>query len=345
MNIFFASFLKVLGLISAILFLLLILAGITKFSSVSEEGLKYNLIEGELDAENQIAILELKGPIFNTNNNNNFFSFNAISPKKIRKIFSNLSILKPDVLLIKINSPGGTVSASNEVYQIIKKFNNANDTKIYFIAKEILASGAYWVAQSGDRIYANYGTLIGSIGVRSPDWIYFDNPISISTGIIGQSIETKNGIKVFSQSAGDSKDIFNPFRKPTNKELEHLKNLSEEIYNDFLNLISKNRKIEKNILRDEIGALIFNTKAAQNNFLIDKTINIDELINLIILDNNFKNYKVIEILYDNLSFFQNFIYTLLIDFENIPVTKSNLCESIKTQFTSILPYYSYSCLN
>ena len=46
-----------------------------------------------------------------------------------------------------------------------------------------MASGAYWVSLASDKIYANYGSLVGSIGVRGPDWIYFDTPVSISKGI------------------------------------------------------------------------------------------------------------------------------------------------------------------
>ena len=63
---------------------------------------------------------------------------------------------------------------------------------------------------SGDKIYANYGSIIGSIGVSGPSWYYYDKPKSISTGILGQKIETENGIYIFDQNAGNSKDLFNP---------------------------------------------------------------------------------------------------------------------------------------
>ena len=51
-----------------------------------------------------------------------------------------------------------------------------------------MASGAYWAALSGNKIFANYGSLIGSIGVKGPDWIYFDEPILISNGLLGSSV-------------------------------------------------------------------------------------------------------------------------------------------------------------
>ena len=59
------------------------------------------------------------------------------------------------------------------------------------------ASGGCWAALASDKIYAGYGAIIGSIGVRGPDWSYYDNPVSISTGILGKSVETKGGIKKY----------------------------------------------------------------------------------------------------------------------------------------------------
>ena len=58
-----------------------------------------------------------------------------------------------------------------------------------------MASGAYWAALSGNKIFANYGSLIGSIGVKGPDWIYFDNPIVISNGLLGSSVVTKTVLR------------------------------------------------------------------------------------------------------------------------------------------------------
>ena len=66
----------------------------------------------------------------------------------------------------------------------------------------MLTSGAYWVSLSGDKIFASYGAIIGSIGVKGPDWIYFNSPTSLSSGILGTSIESPNGIKMYSNIAG-----------------------------------------------------------------------------------------------------------------------------------------------
>ena len=76
------------------------------------------------------------------------------------------------------------------------------------------------------------------------------------------------------------KDIFNPFRKPTKEEMNKLQTMVDDIYSHFVNLVSINRKIEKNIITDDIGAMVFNSKRAKLNYLIDdeKNINVTKII-------------------------------------------------------------------
>ena len=196
--------------------------------------------------------------------------------------------------MVSINSPGGTVSASSELYDHFNEFKKKSNSKIYFHSSEILTSGGYWSSLAGEKIYANYGAIIGSIGVKGPDWIYFNEPKLISFGILGQTIEVKDEIKVYSTNAGKSKDLFNLFEKPTNEELSHLNIMVRKINNDFIQLVSKNRKIEKEIIKNEIGGLIFNSSQAKDHFLIDEEIGIEELVNLIIKENEFKNIRVLK---------------------------------------------------
>ena len=63
-----------------------------------------------------------------------------------------------------------------------------------------------------------------------------------------------------------------PFRPPTNNEINDLQIAVQNIYNDFVNVISKNRKIENEFIINEIGAMIYDTKTAKEKFLIDDTI-------------------------------------------------------------------------
>ena len=80
--------------------------------------------------------------------------------------------------------------------------------------------------------------------------IYYNSPTSLSPGILGGYIESPNGIKLYSNIAGISKDIFNPFREPTDKEITQLQQMVDDIYEDFINLVSSSRKIETKIIKE-----------------------------------------------------------------------------------------------
>ena len=140
-----------------------------------------------------------------------------------------------------------------------EEFKNKSQIKIFLHTNEILASGGYWAALASDKIYANYGAMIGSIGVRGPEWIFFEKPFSISTGILGKSIQTKGVIKKYNTIAGNSKDLFDSFRMPTKKELDSLQDIVNSIYIDFVNAVAKNRSIENDFIIQNLGALIFDS--------------------------------------------------------------------------------------
>jgi len=343
MNAFFSIFLKVSGFLFSILFFILVVIGISTYTNNNRLTDYFQFVEGDQNSENSIIIFNLSGPIINDKMQfSNFSNIETITPKKIIKKLEIVKKIKPQILIVSIDSPGGTVSASNEIYRILINFKTNNNIKVYFHTDEILASGAYWISMAGDKIYASYGSLIGSIGIKGPDWFYYDEPTSISSGLFGNTIETKNAIKVFSQNAGSSKDLLNPFREPTKNELKHLKSLIDTFYKDFIRLVSKNRSIESGILKNQIGALIYNSKQAKSNFLIDEVISLDDLIKKIIKQNNFEKYKLLE----NIEKKQSLLEKIFIDFNKNKEEadlRSSICSKLKTNFVSIYSLEYVGC--
>ena len=343
MAIFFNNFLRTLGVFFAILLAVLIIIAISTYTNYQENS-DFDLVRGNIEANDTIFILELNGPIIHSEAFiNDLVGMNMISPKAVKDNLDAIKKLNPNILIVSINSPGGTVSASNELYNNIKEFKKKSNSKIYFHSSEMLASGGYWSSLSGDRIYANYGAIIGSIGVRGPDWIFFNKPNLISSGILGQTIEVKDEIKIYSTNAGRSKDLFNSFRKPTEEELTHLNTMVERINEDFVQLVSKNRKIEKEVIKNDIGGLIFNSSQAKDNFLIDEEISLQELVDLIIQENKFKNVRVLKKSQNKESLF-NMLFSNTIttknDFDNYHINK---CNRIRNNLVSILSYSSVGC--
>ena len=212
---------------------------------------------------------------------------------------------------------------------------------MYFFTKEILASGGYWVATTANKIYASYGSIIGSIGVSGPSWFYYNTPTSLSSGIFGQRIETKEGIEVFNQNAGEGKDLFNPFRRPRNDEIKHLQSIVDDIYIDFISKVSKSRKIEISNLKNNIGALIYSSNQAKNNFLIDDILDYEKLIKLIIMENEFEDYKI----YENKSS-KSILSNLLVkhkDQTNDNYLLENICRNLETSISVVIPFYLKDC--
>ncbi len=339
--IFFSVFFRTLGFLCALLIFIIIINLVLNFSN--ELGKKqFTMTEGIPSSNNIIANINLNGPIFNNNSNvlgNNLYDY--INPSQVKSYLEELKELEIKALIININSPGGSVSATAELEQIIYEFKKQTNTKVYFFTKEILASGGYWVATTADKIFASYGSIIGSIGVSGPSWFYYNTPTSLSSGIFSQTIETKEGIEVFNQNAGEGKDLFNPFRRPRSDEIKHLQNIVDDVYNDFITKVSKSRKIEISNLKNDIGALIYSSNQAKNNFLIDDILNYKTLIKLIIKENKFEDYKIYENKISN-----SFLTNLLVNYKdqtNNKYSLENICRNLETNISVVIPVYLKDC--
>ena len=336
--VFFNVFFRTLGFLGALLVFFLIISTLLNISNNLQKS-KFTMIEGDQNSKNIIGVINLNGPIFNNSSNvleNNFYDY--INPEHIRLYLEELKELNVKVLLININSPGGTVTATAELENIFNNFKKELNLKIYFYTNEILASGGYWIATTADKIFASYGSTIGSIGVGGPSWYYYNTPLSVSSGLLGQSIETKKGIEVFNQNAGQSKDLFNPFRKPKDQEILHLQKIVDEIYEDFITKVSKNRKIEIDTIRNNIGALIYSSTQAKGKFLIDDVVTYETLIEYIIKENNFNDYTIYENIIQK-SLLGNFIAS----YKDNNDTKFNICKRFEMSINAITPLFLKEC--
>ena len=330
MSTFFNTFSKIFGFFSAIFVFLILLVLIVIFLKPLISISKFQNYGENNGSINKIAILKLSGPIISSNDRiYNFSNANAIYPSLIKEYLNDLE--KQEILgvIISINSPGGSVSASNSIFNLINDFKENNNVPIYFHSTDILASGAYWISMAGNKIYTSYGSLVGSIGVKGPDWIYYNTPNLLSSGFLGNAIESQKGIRLFSNTAGKSKDILNPFRAPTVNESKNLQIMVDQIYKDFIKIVASNRKIEKKILINEIGAMIYSSRDAKKNFLIDDIKNLDEVVNIMKKKLKIKDIGVIT----NESKFKNLNLSLSFNNKNKDLVNSIFCNNIKNQLS------------
>ncbi len=121
------------------------------------------------------------------------------------------------------------------------------------------------------------------------------------------------------------------------------------IYNDFVNLVSSNRKIEKNIVVNEIGAMIYNSKEAQKHYLIDGQKNINETIEVMAKELNLVNTNIISNNKKNLFNFQKFNFFMnVLDNKQYTLNENlinkKFCNNIKNEFSvTTFNFYNSMC--
>ena len=130
---FLSSFSKIFGFLAALLVFFLFIGGL---STYLQDNSNFYFLNGEKNSKNIIAIMKINGPIIsnpeNLNNFNVFNNINAIYPSQIEKFLNELETLKIKGLIVSIDSPGGSVFASNEIYALFKNFKKNNNITLYF---------------------------------------------------------------------------------------------------------------------------------------------------------------------------------------------------------------------
>lgn len=158
-------------------------------------------------------------------------------------------------VLVRIDSPGGAVAPAQEIYEEMKRF--AVDQKPLIVSMgNIAASGGYYIASPAKKIFANPGTLTGSIGVimQFPQY---------------HKLFDKIGIKMTTFKAGDLKDIGNPHREFSEDEKEFLQQMINNTHEQFIQDVSKARDMDINKLRLVADGRILNGQQALAAGLVD----------------------------------------------------------------------------
>ena len=120
--VFFTVFFRTFGFLSALLAFFLIISVLLNLSNNLQKS-EFTMIEGDQNSKNIIGVINLNGPIFNNSSNllkNNIYDY--INPEHIKLYLEELKELKVKILLININSPGGTVTATSQLENIFKNF-------------------------------------------------------------------------------------------------------------------------------------------------------------------------------------------------------------------------------
>ncbi len=184
-------------------------------------------------------------------------------------------------LVLYINSPGGSASSSYEIFSALKRFKEKTNKKIYAYIQTIGASGGYYVACAGDKIFSDPNALTGSIGARISIIYYYD-------------LLKKIGIYEKTIKSGKYKDIGSPFREMTKEEEKILENFVMDVYEEFLKTVTRERKIPVERLKEFADGSIFSGKRAKEIGLVDDVLSFEEFKEVLKRDFSLKEIKFIK---------------------------------------------------
>lgn len=193
----------------------------------------------------RIAVLKLSGVIVNP--------YPLVN--KIERLKNSKNVV---ALVLRVDSPGGSVGASQEIYRAIERFRNSGKPVVISMGN-VAASGGYYVSAAGNYIFANPGTITGSIGV-------------IIQHIAYKELMDKIGIKSTSIKTGKFKDTLSPFKGLSEEEKKYLQETVNEALEQFIQAILKYRKdkISEEKLREIADGRIFTGKKALELGLVDE---------------------------------------------------------------------------
>jgi protease IV len=173
--------------------------------------------------------------------------------KELRKAVKDKHV---KAVLLRINSPGGTVSASQEISQEIDDLRSKGKPVVVSMA-DLAASGGYYIASAADKIVAEPGTLTGSIGV-------------ILSTMNLKGLGDKLGLQPQVIKSGQFKDIGSPYRAMTPAEKELLQALIMDSYEQFVAAVATGRKMPVDTVKQLADGRVYSGRQALKLGLIDK---------------------------------------------------------------------------
>ena len=200
-----------------------------------------------------IGVVEIKGPIVTSKR----------TVKDIRQFDQNPAIKG---LLIRVDSPGGGVAASQEIYSALSDVKTRK--KVVVSMGAVAASGGYYVSLPADKIVANPGTITGSIGV-------------IMEFPVFHKLLNKLGIRFETIKSREFKDIGSPFRDMTRDEQKLLKDVVLDVYDQFVSTVSKERNLDRETVLHYADGRIMSGRQAYKAGLVDTLGSFEVAVNIL----------------------------------------------------------------
>lgn len=201
-----------------------------------------------------------------------------VSGPTVKSIEELINEEKVKGVVVRINSPGGSATASEAIRQSLLELSQKKP--VVFSMGEVAASGGYWVTCIGQPIYAEQGTITGSIGVFS---------LKISIG----SLLRRVGVHVETVALDDSAALNGIDRSWSDEDVANMQRFIDDVYTKFLTYASESRKIPVEKLKSLAGGRVWSGEQAKQAGLVDELGGVDDCIAVVAKKASISDYKVV----------------------------------------------------
>jgi len=209
-----------------------------------------------IKARDHIQVVKLTGMIVDRPEQGLLSGSRGSAAQCIKALRQAAKSKRVKAVLIRMNTPGGTVSTSQEINDAVVAVK-AEGKPVYASMSDLSASGGYYVACACDKIFAEPGTITGSIGVIM-------NLMNFKT------LGDKVGITAQAVKSGPYKDIASPYRAMTEEEKNILQSLISDTYDQFVTAVAKGRRMKVEDVKRLADGRIYSGRQAKKNGLIDE---------------------------------------------------------------------------
>jgi protease-4 len=171
-------------------------------------------------------------------------------------------------LVLRINSPGGTVTASDIMYRELELFRRAKKIPTVAVMMDVAASGGYYIALGADQIVAHPTTVTGSIGV-------------IMLTINAEGLLQKIGVSAAAIKSGERKDMGSPFRTLTAEERAIFQSVIDDLHGQFVAKVVERRRIPLEIARTIADGRVYTAEQALRQKLVDRVGYVPDAIDMV----------------------------------------------------------------
>lgn len=250
-------------------------------TTVGGEGLARTTVQ-EGSNTSQIALLKVEGAIQDTGEASVWATDEGYNHQNFLK---QLDDIKSDTrikgVVLAVNSPGGGVVESKQVYEKILLIQKSRDIPIYVSMGSMAASGGYYIAAPADKIFVDEETLTGSIGVIMQSLNY-------------SKLAEKYGVEFDTIKTGPYKDIMSPSREMTEGDRKILQSMIDDSYGRFLDVVADGRDMPMDEVKKIADGRIMNGSQAVKANLADEFGYLDDTITALKKENDLKGSKVFE---------------------------------------------------